>query len=278
MFKENKGLILAGLVTCLPVFSFAQNLIQIKLQDLQVRQKRLIKAHRAVTNRDDQDSIEFRLFALRDEYQVLLSKNPDNVAVLVTYGLFLVEIDQRDDSLKLLLKADALEPEHPQVKNQLGNFMIEEANFAMALPYYLDAIALAPKEPLYHYQLGNLLFHFKRQFIEEEVFTEDHLHSQIFNSFKQAAVLGKDNLAFQYRYAEAFYDYPKADLKEALKEWQRIEGLTDLERDKQMTRLHQANLQLMLGNKELAKVILEKVRDPFLDPHKEILLEKLKEE
>ena len=278
MLKQNKDLIFTCLVMLLPVLLFSQNLIQIKLQDLQVRQRRLMEAHRTVTNRDDQDSIEFRLFALRDEYQVLLSKTPDNVAVLVTYGLFLAEIDQREHALKVLLKADALEPEHPQVKNQLGNFMTEEASFALALPYYLDAIALAPEEPLYHYQLGNLLFHFKKQFIEEEIFTEDHLNSQMFNSFKEAAALGNNNLAFQYRYAEAFYDNPKADLKEALEEWQRIEGLSILERDKQMIRLHQANLQIMLGNKDLAEVILEKVTDPYWDSNKEVLLAKLNKE
>ena len=187
----------------------AKTLTQIELEDIQKRQQRLFEAHRKETNPLDQESIEFRIFGLRDEYESLLSKNPKNVPVLVTYGLFLAQIDQREDSLKLLLQADALEPEHPQVKNQLGNFMTEEASYALALPYYLDAIKLAPKEPLYYYQLGNLLYYFKDHFLEDEMFSEEHLYKQMFDAFKQSAELAPDNLAYQYRFAESYYDIPK---------------------------------------------------------------------
>ena len=261
-----------------PGFALGQvkTLTQIELEDIQKRQKRLFAAHIKETSDQDQESIEFRIFALRDEYESLLSKNPNNVPVLVTYGLFLAQIDQRDDSLKLLLKADSLEPEHPQVKNQLGNFMTEEASYAMALPYYLDAIQLAPEEPLYYYQLGNLLYYFKEEFVEDEVLEEDHLNKQMFDAFKRAAELGTDNMAYQYRFAESFYDMPNADMAEALKEWEKIEKNTDDETDKQLVRLHQANVHLMLGNKEVVSIILEKVTDPALQENKGKLLEQLK--
>ena len=253
----------------------AKTLTQIELEDIQKRQNRLFDAHRNVTNDQDQESLEFRIFALRDEYESLLSKNPDNVPVLVTYGLYLAQIDQRDDSLKLLLKADALEPEHPQVKNQLGNFMTEEASYALALPYYLDAIRLSPKEPLYYYQLGNLLYYFKEEFIEDGVLTEEHLDKQMLDAFKRAAELGEENLAYVYRYAESFYDIEDADMRQALKEWERIETLTEDETDKQLVRLHQANVHMLLGNHSVVPIILEKVTDPNLQPNKDKLLEEV---
>ena len=167
-----KKILTGALVVLSPLSGTAQSKTrtQIELEDIQVRQVRLIEAHLNEENPVDRESLEFRLLALRDEYQALLSKNQNNIAVLVTFGLFLAQIDQREDSLKLLLKADTLEPEHPQVKNQLGNFMTEEASYALALPYYLDAIKLAPKEPLYHYQLGNLLYYFRDAFVTDGMF------------------------------------------------------------------------------------------------------------
>ena len=259
----------------LVVLGQVKTLTQVELEDIQRRQKRLFDAHRKETNPQDQESIEFRIFGLRSEYESLLSKNPDNVPVLVTFGLFLAEIGQREDSLKLLLKADSLEPEHPQVKNQLGNFMTEEASYAMALPYYLDAIGLAPKEPLYYYQLGNLLYYFKDEFVEDEVFSADHLHKQMFDAFKQAAKLSPDNMAYQYRFAECYYDIPGADMNEALEEWKRIESMTPDPTDKQLVRLHQANVQLMLGNAEVVPMILESVTDENLQENKNKLLQQV---
>lgn len=275
-----RQILLFGVIVALQGTSDAQvkTQAQIILEDLQTRQNRLFEAYAREENPVDRTSMETQLYGIKDEYQALLSKNQSNVAVLVTFGLFLAQIDQREDSLKLLLKADSLDPTQPQVKNQLGNFMTEEANFALALPYFLDAIKLQPKEPLYHYQLGNLLFYFRDAIIRAKVFTEAHLNEQMFDAFKNAARLGSDNLAYRYRFAEAYYDIPDADMEEALKEWEDIENSTYSEADKQIVRLHQANVHLIIGNREMVPYILDKVTDPKYDDNKQKILEKLREE
>jgi tetratricopeptide (TPR) repeat protein len=267
---------LIGTISYLLLVGFAsgqtKTLTQIELENIQEKQNRLFDSHAKETNPADRETIEHRIIALRDEYQALLSKNQNNVPVLVTFGLYLAQIDQREDSLKLLLKADSLEPQHPQVKNQLGNFMIEEANYALALPYYMGAIALAPTESLYHYQLGSLLYFFQKEFVHDGILSQEHLEKQMFEAFKNAARLAPDNLAYQYRYAEAFYDMPGADMNEALKEWKQIEFNTTSNRDIQLIRLHQANVQLLLGNKDLVPVALEVVTDEDLQENKNKLL------
>ncbi|MDA0347606.1 MAG: hypothetical protein O3C20_09400 [Verrucomicrobia bacterium] len=275
-----KKIILSSLVAFVPLVSEAQvkTQAQIILENLQVRQNRLFEAYAKEQNPIDKSTMESRLYAIRDEYQSLFSKNEDNIAVLVTYGLFLAQIDQRENSLKLLLKADSLDPTNPQVKNQLGNFMTEEASYALGLPYYLGAIKLAPKEPLYHYQLGNLLFYFRKQFVKDGILTETHLNKQMFDAFKNAAELGSDNLAYRYRYAEAFYDLPDADMEEALKEWNDIENSTYSEGDKQIIRLHQANVNLILGHKEMVPFLLDQITDPKYEENKQKLLKELREE
>ena len=251
---------------------------QIILEDLQVRQNRIFEAYAKEQNPIDKSSMESRLYAIRAEYQSLFSKNENNLAVLVTYGLFLAQIDQRENSLKLLLKADSLDPTNPKVKNQLGNFMTEEASYALGLPYYLGAIKLAPKEPLYHYQLGNLLFYFRKHFVKDGILSESHLNKQMLDAFKNAAEFGSDNLAYRYRYAESFYDIPDADMEEALREWKDIENSTYSETDKQIVRLHQANVYLMLGRKEMVPLLLDQITDPKYDDNKEKILKQLREE
>lgn len=275
-----KQLLLLGLILTFHGTSNAQvkTQTQIILEDLQTRQNRLFEAYAREENPVDRTSMETQLYGIKDEYQALLSKNEGNVAVLVTFGLFLAQIDQREDSLKLLLKADSLDPTQPQVKNQLGNFMTEEANFALALPYFLDAIKLQPKEPLYHYQLGNLLFYFRDAFIKAKIFSETHLNEQMFDAFKNAARFGSDNLAYRYRFAEAYYDIPDADMEEALEEWKDIEKSTYSEDDKQIVRLHQANVHQILGNREMVPYILDKVTDPKYEDNKQKILERLREE
>lgn len=268
-------LLIHVLVLPLGIFGQTKTYTQLELEDIQLRQKRLLEAHQRETNQVDKDTIESRIIALRGEYQALLSKNEDNVPVLVTYGLFLAQIDEREDALKLLLKADALEPGIPQVKNQLGNFMIEQANYTLALPYFLAAVELASHEPLYHYQLGNLLYYFRKEFVQDGIMTEDHLNKQMFDAFKNAARLAPENMAYQYRFAECYYDLPDANLNEALKEWQQIEENTYSDRDKQLVRLHQANVLLMLNRYEDVPEILEKITDEDLQESKGKLKERL---
>jgi tetratricopeptide (TPR) repeat protein len=280
MVARFKIILLSSLAAIGPLVSEAQvkTQAQIILEDLQVRQNRIFEAYAKEQNPIDKSSMESRLYAIRAEYQSLFSKNENNLAVLVTYGLFLAQIDQRENSLKLLLKADSLDPTNPKVKNQLGNFMTEEASYALGLPYYLGAIKLAPKEPLYHYQLGNLLFYFRKHFVKDGILSESHLNKQMLDAFKNAAELGSDNLAYRYRYAESFYDIPDADMEEALREWKDIENSTYSETDKQIVRLHQANVYLMLGRKEMVPLLLDQITDPKYDDNKEKILKQLREE
>ena len=255
----------------------AKTLAQIKLEEIQEKQNRLMQAYREEINPSDKESLEFRLIAIHTEYAALLAKNPENPAVIAAYGLYLAQIDKGDDALRMLLKADSLDPTIPQVKNQLGNYMIEQANFQLALPYYLEAIRFAPREPLYHYQLANLLYYFREEFVQYEILSKETVEDQMFRAFKSAAELAPDNMAYQYRYAEAFYDHPFADLKEALSVWDGLFHRVQDERDKQIILLQQANCHLKLGHPEEASLLLDRVNDPYLDTNKVKLLKKIEE-
>ena len=255
----------------------AKTLAQIKLEEIQEKQNRLMQAYREEINPSDKESLEFRLIAIHTEYAALLAKNPENPAVIAAYGLYLAQIDKGDDALRMLLKADSLDPTIPQVKNQLGNYMIEQANFQLALPYYLEAIRFAPREPLYHYQLANLLYYFREEFVQHEILSKETVEDQMFRAFKSAAELAPDNMAYQYRYAEAFYDHPFADLKEALSVWDGLFHRVQDERDKQIILLQQANCHLKLGHPEEASLLLDRVNDPYLDTNKVKLLKEIEE-
>ena len=100
----------------------------------------------------------------------------------------------------------------------------------------------------------------------------------MFDAFKNAARFGPDNLAYRYRFAEAFYDIPDADMEEALKEWEDIENSSYSDDDKQLVRLHQANVHLLLGNREMVPYVLDKVTYPKYEDNKQKILKKLREE
>ncbi len=253
----------------------AKTLAQLELEKIQTEQNTLIAAYLKSDNSVDKDSLESRIAALVTRYESLLAKNHKNVPVLVTFGLFLAQIGQEDYSLKILTKADVLDPSIPQIKNQLGNSMTESANFQLAFPYYLGAIELAPKEPLYHYQLGNLLYYFEDDFIEIEMFSAKQVDELMFTSFQSAAKLAPENAAYQYRFAEAYYDYDKADMHEALKLWLQLEDRSFGDQDKQIMRLQQANVHIILGNLDVVPLLLESVTDSYLASNKEIIQEKL---
>ena len=71
------------------------------------------------------------------------------------------------------LEADALNPKIAVVKQQLGNYLIENGYAVDAFPFLVLATSIDPKEPAYHYDLGNYLTHFTKELLSEKILTKE---------------------------------------------------------------------------------------------------------
>jgi len=79
-------------------------------------------------------------------------------------------------------------------------------------------------------------------FLKSGDWTRPQLDAAMHNAFKRAAELAPDRFEFAYRYAESFADLATPDWDAALKEWSALEEKAPTPIERQVMRLHAANI------------------------------------
>ena len=248
---------------------------EVKLKELVARQKTILAQAEIIGENGDQENIRAQLQQVCNDYDVLLRKNPKFVPAYVAYGLLLGKIDNRKESIVLLLKANALDKELPVVKNQLGNYLAEEGKPIEAMNYFLAAIQLDPKEPLYHYQLGTLIAEAHDDFQKSGQWTRAQLDKTMQDAFLQATLNAPDDWRYAYRYGLSFYDLETAEWDTALQFWKDFEEKLKPGAEQQTCRLHQAKVLLAQHHVDEARAALDTVTEPVLAKEKEKLVAEL---
>ena len=249
-----------------------------QLKVLVQEEKEIWEILKSRTTQEDIETLRPRLRDIAASYDNIISENPDFVAAYVSYGLLLSRIGERKASVTFFLQANEIDPNIPLVKNQLGNYCIEEGEYEEALSYYLSAIKLAPEEPLYRYQLGTLLTEFRRFFIADELFSKETLEKKMHEAFQKAATLAPSDFGYAYRYAESFYDLREPNWEEALLLWETLEEMAPTNVEKQTAQLHRANIYLKQERFLGARLLLNKITEASLESNKQTLLDQLNQE
>ena len=248
-----------------------------QLKQIVERQKIILDQATKDGDKAVEESLRVQVQDVCHDYELLLHDSPDFAAAYAAYGMLLRQIDMPKESAAMLLKANALDPNIPVVKNQLGNYLAEQGKPIEAVNYFIAAIKLEPDEPLYHYELGKLLYEARDDFLKKGVYTRPEIDETMHNAFKKAAELAPDRIEFTYRYAESFADVEKPDWDGALKVWASIEEKMHTPIERQTIRLQAANILIKQGKFDTARVMLSTVTEPVLADQKQKLVAQLPE-
>jgi len=253
----------------------SETLAERNLRRIVERQKTLLADAAKQGEKLDEANFKQQMQEVTHDYELLLRNNPNFAAGYAAYGYLLSKIDMRKEATAMLLKANQLDSDIALVKNQLGNLLAEEGKPVQAAPYFLAAIQLEPNEPLYHYQLGTVLAAARDDFLATGEWTRATLDNAMHHAFQRAAELAPDRFEFAYRYAESFYDLEKPDWDKALRTWSALEEKASTDLERQIMRLHAANICVKLGKLAHARALLATVDDPKLQGQKDRLLPEL---
>jgi len=216
---------------------------------------------------------EFR--TVMNAYENIIRASPKFAEAYAAYGLLLSRTGNREEAVRAFLKANQIDPNMPMVKNQIGNYLIEEGRYKDALGYYLAAIQLKGDEPLYHYQLGALLREYRKFLVVDGLYTPDKIDSLMQEAFRQAAALAPENWGYIYRYAESFYDLETPKWEEALAEWTRLADKAKPGVERQAIHLHQANVLVRMGRRDEARLVVDSIVEPTLQGAKAEVLARI---
>lgn len=248
------------------------------LKGILERQKVLLEdAARAGDDKVAQDTVRTQLTTLSSDYQLLIQSSPDFAPAYADYGYFLGKLHMNEEAMKILLKADQLDPTMPMVKNQLGNALAEDGKPLEAINYFEAAARLDPDEPLYWYQIGTLLYWARDTFLTQGGYSRQQWDEKMHAAFQHAAADAPDHIEFTYRYAESFEDLAAPDWEEAFRTWQALEPKAQSPVDLQIIQLREANIRLKQGQPAAAREILNRVTAPELAKQKQKLVAQLPE-
>lgn len=217
-----------------------------ELREIVADQQAIFAAAEAARERDkfDPDNFRSQMQQLTRRYDRLLRVNPNYVPGCVAYGLLLSRIGMTREGAAFMYKANELDDQLPVVKNQLGNFCIEEGRPLEAFVFYNAAIALEPREPLYYYQLGTLLAEARDIFLKDApgMWTRAKIDRAMQAAFLEATELAPGDWRYAYRYGLSFYDIEMGEWEAALQFWNVFETKLKPGIEQQVCRLHQAKV------------------------------------
>ena len=221
--------------------------------------------------------LERRIDELVRSYHAYLTENPDDVSALILYGKLLRRIEQNEQAFKAFLKADELDPRIAVVKQQLGTHLAETGKGKAALTFYLSAVELEPETPIYHFALGELLYQFRGEFLEDNLFSRDALDREMLRAFQKAVQLAPENFDTQMRLGEAYYDLASPDWKAALLHWEKLRKTVAADQSlrREIIHLHKTRVLGKLGRAAEAKELAATILQPSLQFSKQQVLDEI---
>ena len=198
----------------LKVLAGTKTLSELELSKIISQQARLHKE----ANRWSEAELTRQAQEIINQYESYLVENPNDINALILFGKFLRKTNQREEAVRLFLKANEINPNIAVIKKELGNYLVENNQAIEAFPLFLMTTRLEPDEPFYHHNLGSFLFYFQEQLtiLNEEKKVGLLMHE----SFKEAARLDPGNFDYQLRYAQSFFDFNASDKNDALIAWE----------------------------------------------------------
>lgn len=251
----------------------AETLAEKNLMEIAQRQRDILARAAKEGDHVDEAWLRGELQGVIKSYDVLIQKNPTFALAYGGYGMLLSKVSMHKEAVAMLLKANQLDPNLSEVKNQIAVLLAEDGRPAEALPWVTEAIALDPQKSLYHFQLGQLLADGRSDFLKTGQFTDAKLDQTILDAFRRAAELAPQDFAVNYRYGKAYYDLITPRWAEALAAWEKIEPVATSDTQRQLVHLQRAHVLLKLARPAEARPLIDSATSPHLAVEKQTLLD-----
>lgn len=221
--------------------------------------------------------IESKLLELNRRWENYMLENGDDLTSLLIYGKFLRRYNDRQQSYKIFLRADKIDPNIAVVKQQLALYEAENKDYPAAYEHILRACELEPETAVYHYQLGNLIFYGGSAIAQKKLISKEALEAQMLKAFKSAANLEKSNEEFLMRHAQSYYEVSKPDWKAAMAAWRAVFDNSKDPQVRENALLNMAQVAMETSDFDEAEKFLGRVTLPDFNAQKAQIERRLKE-
>ncbi|MDR2430292.1 MAG: hypothetical protein LBD14_05335 [Puniceicoccales bacterium] len=229
------------------------------------------------TMRLPQAEKERRVLDIMRRHKALLAQRPGDPLIMVAYARFLRLVDARAEANHWFEKADALLPDTPVIKHQLGAHAAEEGDYRRALDLLETAVRLDPQTALYHFHLGEFLATYQRHLVRDALLKRAECDAKMQAAFARATALAPAENRYRWRHAESFFECEKPDWKQALGVWETLRAQAATAAMREAATLRHARILIELGRLREAQNDLDTSKSPGFEAARAALREQLKQ-
>lgn len=219
--------------------------------------------------------IEHRLGVVSAAYAGFIARHPEHPTAAALEASFRAEITDDLDAIRRWEEDLQEDPDSPTPWNELAHYLTHNGRTVDGFMCFEKSVSLGSDEAVYLFDYGTALLLYRPDAISHYKLTEQEVFARVLSIYRRGLRLEPDSFRFAAEYAQAFYLIKPARPAEGLAAWHDAAkvAVKDGERDEAHT--HLARYAIHAGHLNLARIYLDQVKDPRLEPVKESLLRRI---
>jgi tetratricopeptide (TPR) repeat protein len=246
--------------------------------DKWIREANAFEIQGATSSREKLNArIEQRFAPVRKSYEDFIGRNPGHVRARLAFGSFLYETHGEEEAIMQWEKALELDPKNPATWNNLAHHYGHRGPVRKAFEYYAKAIELSPEEPVYLQNFATTMYLFRRDAMDLYKIDEREVFDRSLELYRKAIKLDPDNFPLAADYAQSYYGIKPLRPSDALAAWNYALKVANDDLEREGVYIHLARINLLVGEFDLARQYLDKVKDPFYSTLKDRITRNISE-
>jgi tetratricopeptide (TPR) repeat protein len=188
-----------------------------------------------------------RFEPIHKSYEDFLRRHPANASAHLAYGTFLNARQDERGAQAQWEKALELDPNNPEVYNNLAGRYSEGGPVNKAFEYFSKAIALSPTQAAYYHNFGDSLFVLRKNAATYYRITEQQVYGKVLMQYSNALRLDPQNFAFARDLAQTYYSLKPLPTDAALQAWTNALSIAHEAADREDTYVHLARVKMLAG-------------------------------
>lgn len=219
--------------------------------------------------------MEHRLATVEASYRAFLARHPNHAEATAAMEAFRRDLT---DDLAFIYRWEegrAEAPDSPTPWNALAHELLHTGRSLDAFACFEKALSLNLDEAIHYFDYATAMLLYRAEAMSHYKLTEQELFSRVLIFYRQGMHLEPENYRLAADYAQTFYVLKPARPATALTAWDHALKLATNETERGEARTHLARHAIHAGHLNLARVHLDQVTAPQLEPVKLSLLRRI---
>lgn len=219
--------------------------------------------------------IEHRGQLVLAAYADFLARHPRHSAALHEEAGFRADLAEGLTAIRHWEEARAEAPASPAPWNELAHFLSHNGRTLDAFACFEKSLSLSPREAVYFFDFATAMLLYRTDAMSHYQLTEPELFDRVLVTYRRGLKLEPESFHRAADYAQTFYVVKPARPAEGLAAWEHAFKLAEDDYQRAEARTHLARYAIHAGRLGIARLYLDQVQEPRLEPLKESLLRRI---